>query len=200
MTFAVADWSAACARLSRFAFEPSMQGGPQLPPSNTVSVTAYKHRDPEELRLEHFHAPQSHWSRVARPDEIFQGIEHKAVASTKLQASIALHLQLGFNKGPRSRNHGPEQTRLDWLDGMTVHIVMLIPARRRATYRAAPFPFARFRPHGGHHAWRCRRHTHNAETSFRGGAGRRNVRTATVGPGRSSAAIRHPTRALEKTA
>ena len=124
---AVSDMNAAYARLSRFAFEPITQGGPQLLPPNTGSVTAYKFRDPEGHPLELSHAPQSQWSRDGASGAVFQGVDHTALAASDLGASIAFYASLGFREGPRSLNQGPEQARLDGLEGAMVDIVTLFP-------------------------------------------------------------------------
>ena len=125
---AVSDMDAAHARLSRFAPEPITIGGPQLLPPSTGSVTAYKFRDPEGHPLELSLAPESPWSSVARvaPSALFLGIDHTAIATRDLEASVAFYTALGFSVGSRSLNQGPEQEHLDGLKGATVDIVTLL--------------------------------------------------------------------------
>ena len=124
---AVSDMDAAYARLSLFAFEPITRGGPQLLPPNTGSVAAYKFRDPEGHPIELSHAPGSHWSKGtdAAAKRVFLGIDHTALATSDLEASIAFYTGLGFRVGGRSLNQGPEQARLDGLDGAMVDIATL---------------------------------------------------------------------------
>lgn len=150
---AVSDMNAAYARLSRFAFEPITRGGPQLLPPNTGSVTAYKFRDPEGHPLELSHAPQSRWSRGGTSAALFQGIDHTALATSNLDASIVFYISLGFREGPRSLNRGPEQARLDGLEGATVDIVTLFPRDagphiELLHYRSPAPPAARTIAHG----------------------------------------------------
>ena len=125
---AVSNMDAAYAHLSRFAPEPITNGGPQLLPPSTGSVTAYKFRDPEGHPLELSLAPESPWSRgaLADHDAVFLGIDHTALATRDLEASIAFYAELGFSVGSRSLNQGPEQERLDGLEGATVDIVTLL--------------------------------------------------------------------------
>ena len=124
---AVADMAAAYDRLCRHSPEPITRGGPQLLPPSTGSVTAYKFRDPDGHPLELSHAPGSSWSRAATSDgALFQGIDHTALAVRDLAASIAFYTDLGCSVGGRSLNQGPEQARLDGLDGAIVDIVTLL--------------------------------------------------------------------------
>lgn len=125
---AVADMDAAYARLSRFSPEPITHGGPQLLPPSTGSVTAYKFRDPDGHPLELSHAPASSWAGAAMTsfDALFLGIDHTALAVSDLGTSIAFYSALGFRVGVHLVNQGPEQARLDGLDGATLDIVTLL--------------------------------------------------------------------------
>lgn len=124
---AVADMRAAYERLSRFSPEPITRGGPQLLPPSTGSVTAYKFRAPDGHPLELSHAPGSDWAQAAaRDDAVFLGIDHIALAVRDPAAGIAFYTGLGFRLGARSLNQGPEQARLDGLDGAVVDIVTLL--------------------------------------------------------------------------
>ena len=123
---AVADMAAAHARLVHHDPEPITRGGPQLLPPSTGSVTAYKFRDPDGHPLELSHAPASDWSRAPHDGKLFLGIDHSALAVGDLDASIAFYTRLGFRLGTRSLNQGPEQARLDGLDGATVAIATLL--------------------------------------------------------------------------
>lgn len=125
---AVADMDAAYARLCRFSPEPISRGGPQLLPPSTGSVTAYKFRDPDGHPLELSHAPGSSRASAALVDldALFLGIDHTALGVSDLEASIAFYTGLGLRVGVRLLNEGPEQARLDGLDGATLDIVTLL--------------------------------------------------------------------------
>ncbi len=120
----VADMPTAYRRLEAFAPEPISHGGPQLLPPSTGSVTAYKFRDPEGRPLELSHIPDSDWDRTGGGAGPFLGIDHSAVAVRDLKASVAFYTEvLGFRVSGRSLNQGPEQDRLDGLEGAVVDIV-----------------------------------------------------------------------------
>lgn len=146
---AVADMDVAYARLSRCSPEPITRGGPQLLPPSTGSVTAYKFRDPDGHPLELSYAPASGWSRLRPPaNTVFLGIDHTALAVRSLMRSIAFYTGLGFRIGTRSVNQGPEQARLDGLDGAVVDIVTLLtlepgPHIELLHYRSPEPPVAR---------------------------------------------------------
>ena len=124
---AVADMDAAHARLAGSGAGPISHGGPQRLPASSGGVIAYKFRDPEGRPLELSHAPGGPWAAAARarPQAVFLGIDHTAVAVSDLQASLAFYTGLGFAEAGRSLNRGPEQARLDGLDGAEVDIVVL---------------------------------------------------------------------------
>lgn len=124
---AVADMDAACDRLARSGAEPISRGGPQRLPASSGGVTAYKFRDPEGRPLELSHAPGGPWAAAAqaRRQALFLGIDHTALAVSDLHASLAAYTGLGFAEAARSLNQGPEQARLDGLDGALLDIVVL---------------------------------------------------------------------------
>lgn len=123
----VSDMTAAYGRLSRFAPEPISHGGPQLLPPSTGSVTAYKFRDPDGHPLELSYVPGGSSSRAeGRDGAVFLAIDHTALAVRDLEESVAFYTGLGFRLGERFLNQGPEQARLDGLDGATVDIVTLL--------------------------------------------------------------------------
>ena len=147
----VSDMAAAYERLARFGQVPISRGGPQRLPPSTGSVTAYKFRDPEGHPLELSHIPESApWAAVARahPGAVFLGIDHTAVAALDLAASVRFYQDLGFTPGPRFLNTGPEQDRLDGLDGVVLDIATMMapdggPHIELLRYRApaaAPMP------------------------------------------------------------
>ena len=125
----VSDMAAAYERLARFDQIPISRGGPQQLPPSTGDVIAYKFRDPEGHPLELSHIPGSAvWNAVAasRPGEVFLGIDHTAVAAIDLERSVAALRNLGFTEGPRFLNTGPEQDRLDGLDGVVLDIATMM--------------------------------------------------------------------------
>ncbi len=124
---AVADIDAAAATALAAGATPISTGGPQLLPPNTGGVTAWKFRDPDGHPLELSYLPGSAWSKAAAPGAVFLGVDHTAVAVADLAASTAWYEALGFVEAGRSTNTGPEQDRLDGLDGVIVDIVALSP-------------------------------------------------------------------------
>ena len=122
---AVSDMHAAYARLSRYAEQPISEGGPQLLPPSTGSVTAYKFRDPEGHPLELSHIPESAWAHAPGAGP-FLGVDHTALAVRDLEASLAFYTQvLGFTQEGRFLNKGAEQDRLDGLAGVQLDIAAL---------------------------------------------------------------------------
>ena len=124
---AVNDMAAAYAVLIALGHTPISDGGPQLLPPSTGAVTAYKFRDPDGHPLELSYIPCSDWLADAAPGTVFLGVDHTALAVADLGASIAFYNGLGFAETGRSLNTGPEQDRLDGLDGVAVEIVALAP-------------------------------------------------------------------------
>jgi catechol 2,3-dioxygenase-like lactoylglutathione lyase family enzyme len=122
---AVSDMAAAYARLSLYPQQPISDGGPQLLPPSSGSVTAYKFRDPDGHPLELSHIPGSAWDHASAPGP-FLGVDHTALAVRDLEASIAFYKHaLGFAIGGRFLNRGPEQDRLDGLCDVALDIVVL---------------------------------------------------------------------------
>jgi catechol 2,3-dioxygenase-like lactoylglutathione lyase family enzyme len=125
---AVSDMTAAYRRLSRHAQQPISQGGPQLLPSSTGSVTAYKFRDPDGHPLELSYIPHSDWLAGDKRtgENPFLGIDHSALAVQDLDASVRFYTDiLGLTEAGRFLNQGPEQDRLDGLAGTRLDIVAL---------------------------------------------------------------------------
>ncbi len=90
-------------------------------------MTAWKFRDPDGHPLELSLIPGSDWLRDAAPGAVFLGVDHTAVAVADLAASQRVVRSAGFRETGRSTNTGPEQDRLDGLDGVVVDIVALAP-------------------------------------------------------------------------
>ncbi len=122
---AVSDMHAAYARLSTHVQQPISQGGPQLLPPSTGSVTAYKFRDPDGHPLELSYIPGSAWLAQARkPDDgPCIGIDHSALAVADLARSAAFYRDvLGFAPAGASLNQGVEQDHLDGLKQVRLDI------------------------------------------------------------------------------
>jgi len=144
---AVGDMARAYGRLVAHAQQPISRGGPQLLPPSTGSVTAYKFRDPDGHPLELSFLPQSPWT--VQPDggsEPFLGLDHTAIAVSDLERSVAFYTSLlGLQVAGQGLNQGPEQDRLDGLDGVVLDIVSLTtpepgPHIELLHYRAPPPP------------------------------------------------------------
>jgi catechol 2,3-dioxygenase-like lactoylglutathione lyase family enzyme len=124
---AVSDMAAAYDHLTQYAVEPISTGGPQLLPPSTGSVTAFKFRDPDGHPLELSYIPGSAWLSAGQHAGVFLGIDHTALATINLDASIAFYQALGLTVAGRYLNQGPEQDRLDGLSGVELDIVALAP-------------------------------------------------------------------------
>ena len=123
---AVADMGAAYAHLLPHGPEPISRDGPELLPPSTGSVTAYKFRDPDGHPLELSFAPESAWAAASRlGGPLFQGIDHTALAVSDLEASVAFYTALGLQAASQTLNRGPEQDRLDGLNGVELDIASL---------------------------------------------------------------------------
>ncbi|RYB07096.1 VOC family protein [Lichenibacterium ramalinae] len=132
IAIAVSDMAAAHAAALAAGAVPITRGGPQTLPPNTGSVTAFKFRDPDGHPLELLHfpdgtgAPAWHESAAAAPSP-FLGIDHTAVSVSDPARSAAFFAGLGLTARDGSLNAGPEQERLDDVDGDTCRVVPLIP-------------------------------------------------------------------------
>jgi len=122
---AVADIDAAAAVALAAGATPISRGGPQRLPPNTGSVVAWKFRDPDGHPLELSLIPGGGWLRDATAGAVFLGIDHTAIAVADLPVSREWYEAHGFRETGRSTNTGPEQDRLDGLDGVTVEIVAM---------------------------------------------------------------------------
>ena len=127
----VADMRAAYARLRDVAgWAAITSDGPQKLPESSGGVTAFKFRDPEGHPLELLAFPKEgtppEW-RVAGAFGPCLGIDHSAISVTDTTRSVAFYEALGFAVSARSRNHGPEQGRLDRLPTPEVEVTALTP-------------------------------------------------------------------------
>lgn len=142
---AVSDMDAAFARVLLSRAEPISRGGPQRLPPNTGSVTACKFRDPDGHPIELSHDPR----RNGSPAEVsaaapFLAIDHTALAVGDLEAALDFYTSvLGLTLSGRSLNQGPEQDRLDGLQGAKADVVALAttapgPHLELLRYRSPP--------------------------------------------------------------
>ncbi|MEO6783552.1 MAG: VOC family protein [Bradyrhizobium sp.] len=140
---AVADIEKGAAIALAAGATPISHGGPQRLPPNTGSVTAWKFRDPDGHPVELSLIPDSAWLNDAPRGAVFLGVDHTAITVCDLAVSQAWYEALSFREKGRSRNRGPEQDRLDGLDGVVVDIVALGticpgPHLELLCYRAPP--------------------------------------------------------------
>ena len=122
---AVADIEKGAAIALAAGASPISRGGPQRLPPNIGNVTAWKFRDPDGHPLELSLIPDSDWMQDVPHDAVFLGVDHTAIAVSDLAPSQVWYEALGFRETGRSQNRGPEQDRLDGLDGVVVDIVAL---------------------------------------------------------------------------
>jgi len=109
------------------------QGGPQHLPASSGGVQAYKFRDPDGHPLELLQFPDdarpAAWQgRSALAGQIGLGIDHSAISVADADASATFYGALGLAPGKRTRNHGPEQQRLDDLRDVQVTVAPMQPA------------------------------------------------------------------------
>jgi catechol 2,3-dioxygenase-like lactoylglutathione lyase family enzyme len=107
------------------------KGAPVLLPPNTGGVTAFKFRDPEGHPLELIFFPAGvgspNWHQNGGTGIL--GYDHTAISVMDLDRSVAFYTGLlGFGIGGKSLNQGPEQDRLDGLEGCEVDVVALQPS------------------------------------------------------------------------
>ncbi|MDB5479920.1 MAG: glyoxalase [Caulobacteraceae bacterium] len=127
---AVSNMTEAYQRVRRSGAEPISRAGPQLLPPNTGAMTAYKFRDPEGHPLELSYDPHRAPAAAVAVTGPFLAIDHTALAVRDLGAALEFYTAvLGFAPSGRTLNRGPEQDRLDGLDGACVDIVALATAR-----------------------------------------------------------------------
>jgi catechol 2,3-dioxygenase-like lactoylglutathione lyase family enzyme len=99
---------------------------------NAGGIRAFYFRDPDDHPLELIWFPPGkgdpRWQ--APSDRLFLGIDHTAIAVGDTNASLAFYRdRLGLRVVGESRNHGPEQERLNGVRGATLRITGLRAAR-----------------------------------------------------------------------
>ncbi len=108
------DIDAAYAKVLAHGAEPISEDGPvQLPPA-TGSVIAVKFRDPDGHPLEFLQKPAA-------------GYDHSAISVANVARSVAFYAGIGVVLDTRQVNQGPEQEKLDGLEGAQVDVVALRP-------------------------------------------------------------------------
>src|SRR6516165_1080521 len=108
---------------------PISTDGPQILPSSSGGVTAFKFRDPEGHPLEMLAfapgATPAHWA--FRSGNHCLGIDHSAISVADTGRSVAFYSRLGLARTASSLNVGPEQEKLDNLLGAVVEVTALAP-------------------------------------------------------------------------
>lgn len=124
----VSDMDAAYRQLIAHGASPITQGGPQLLPPSTGSVTAFKFRDPDGHPLELIQFPvgtgNPAW-QTAHSNGATSGIDHSAISVGDVARSIRYYERLGLHVVARGVNRGPEQRLLDDLAGVEVDVIAL---------------------------------------------------------------------------
>lgn len=160
------DMPAAMRRLAGFDFSPITRGSPVTLPASAGGVTAFKFRDPDGHPLELISFPPGtgdpRWQVPALLAGPTLGIDHSAIVVADVEPSIAFYTgRLSFTLSARQTNRGPEQDRLDGLDGVEVDVIALQPADAttphlellgyrspRPTPNQQPSPLDTIEPHG----------------------------------------------------
>lgn len=129
----VSDMDAAYARLQAVGrFTPISEGGPQVLPPSSGSVSAFKFRDADEHPLELLAFPAgkgpTYWKDKAASGGLFLGIDHSAVSVANTDCSIAFYRDvLGLTLGEQTENTGSEQARMDAVPDAAVTVTGLNP-------------------------------------------------------------------------
>jgi catechol 2,3-dioxygenase-like lactoylglutathione lyase family enzyme len=118
LALVVTDMAAAYSRLRNAA--SITRYGPQLLPKSAGGVSAFKFRDPDGHPLELLQFPSG-------DRKISPGIDHSAISVADASASTVFYESLGLTRGHATLNHGPEQARLDDLQGVEVDVVPMLP-------------------------------------------------------------------------
>jgi catechol 2,3-dioxygenase-like lactoylglutathione lyase family enzyme len=125
----VSDMDRAYARLRRFRVQHASTG-PQLLPKtipNAAGIRAFYFRDPDGHPLEVLQFPPDKGDpRWRRTERLFLGIDHTAIVVENTGASLAFYRDvLGFTLAGESLNFGPEQERLNNVQGARLRITGL---------------------------------------------------------------------------
>lgn len=109
------DMPAAFARLRKAGVTTISNDGPQMLQSDTVSVIAYKFRDPDGHPLALLQFPSNNTVHI----------DHSAISVSDAERSIAFYNLLGLQQTARRTDTGTAQDHLDGLSDVTVDIVAL---------------------------------------------------------------------------
>jgi catechol 2,3-dioxygenase-like lactoylglutathione lyase family enzyme len=125
----VADMDEAFAELRRIqGWTPISQAGPEQLPTGAGGVRAFKFRDPEGHPLELLSFPRGRvppaWQHGSDA-RLFLGIDHSAISVGDSARSVAFYEALGLSMAARSLNRGPEQARLDGIEGAELEVIAL---------------------------------------------------------------------------
>ena len=119
------------------------RGGAQTLPARSGGAIALKFRDPEGHPLE----------LIQFADGDGGGVDHSAIVSADVERSIAFYRDtLGLSVTSRQTNRGPEQDRLDGLNGVVVDVVALSPAVPTPHVELLAYRTPPVRPAGRHAA------------------------------------------------
>lgn len=126
----VSDMVGAYARLSAQAgWNTISTDGPQVLPTSSGGVTAYKFRDPEGHPLELLafarDAIPARWQNLSASSCL--GLDHSAISIADTGRSVKFYKRLGFHCIGRSLNCGPEQDKLDGIADALVEVTALAP-------------------------------------------------------------------------
>ncbi|MDN5870389.1 MAG: VOC family protein [Nitrococcus sp.] len=133
----VNDMDAAFGRAMRCGAKPITQGGPQLLPSSSGAVTAFKFRDPDGHPLELLAFPPGAGDPLwqsPRPTQPTLGIDHSALSVADVERSIRFYELLGLHVVARGVNRGVEQQRLDALAQVEVDVIAMQTAAARTPH------------------------------------------------------------------
>ena len=126
----VSDMAAAYAKLSaQKGWRPISIAGPQVLPASSGGVAAFKFRDPEGHPLELLAFPSNAVPETWQMNSAdgFLGIDHSAISVLDTSRSASFYRRLGLRRSGGSSNSGPEQDRLDNVEGAVVEVTALAP-------------------------------------------------------------------------
>jgi len=126
----VSDMDSAYARLRRFKVQHASTGPQRLPETipAAAGIRAFYFRDPDGHPLEVLQFPPDKGDPRWRRGEgrLFLGIDHTAIVIGNTAASLAFYRDvLGFRVAGESMNFGPEQERLNNVQGARLRITGL---------------------------------------------------------------------------
>jgi catechol 2,3-dioxygenase-like lactoylglutathione lyase family enzyme len=131
LAIVVSDMDRAYAHLCAFHhWQPISLGGPQLLPTASGGVRAFKFRDLDGHPLELLRLPSNQLDLAledAADVSPFLGIDHSAISVSSTRHSLGFYETLGFSATHVSSNQGAAQSRLDGLRDASVRVTRLDP-------------------------------------------------------------------------